>query len=218
MLFEGFGAFLILILPLIAGEVLWSLAENIYSMVYGQLSTEGFAAMTMTGPVQQAYFGILSGLGQAAAILIGRKLGEGDNRMAMIQAGWMMKLSFFFSCILGILVVLIAPLYVSIYQVSEETRHITIVLLILFAAFSLVKVQNMVLGGGILRSGGKTTLTFVTDLIGTWLVGVPMALLTGSFLHLSIPVVYACVSFEEVVRYLISMVLYKKKVWMNQLG
>lgn len=218
VLFGGFGAFLLIVFPLMAGETLWSLAENIYSMVYGQLSTEGLAAMTITGPVQGAYFGLLAGLGQAAAILVGRRLGEGNEKQAVIESKWMMKLAFGFSCALALLVILISPFYVSIYQISDQARTLSITLLAVFALFSLVKVQNMVIGGGILRSGGKTTLTLIVDLIGTWLVGVPAAILTGSFLHLNIVAVYSCISCEEIVRYLISLFIFKKGIWMRQLG
>lgn len=62
---------------------------------------------------------------------------------------------FVFSCVLAITVVVMAPLYVSIYQIDEMTRNLSIWLLVIFAGFSLIKVQNMVIGGGILRSGGK---------------------------------------------------------------
>lgn len=36
-----------------------------------------------------------------------------------------------------------------------------------------LKVQNMILGGGIIRSGGKTNYVMVIDLIGIWVFGVP---------------------------------------------
>lgn len=214
-LFTGFKAFLLIVLPLMAGETLWAFAENIYSMVYGQLSTEGLAAMTITGPVQGAYFGILAGFGQAAAILVGRRLGESNESGAIQVSKWIQKLSFVFSCVLAITVVVMAPLYVSIYQIDEMTSNLSIWLLVIFAGFSLIKVQNMVIGGGILRSGGKTTLTLIVDLIGTWFVGVPMAIITGSFMHLNILIVYSCVTFEEVVRYLISLFILKKKYWIR---
>ena len=51
------------------------------------------------------------------------------------------------------------------------------ILLVIFACYLPVKVTNMVLGGGILRSGGNTKLILFVDLIGTWAVGVPVGLL-----------------------------------------
>ena len=51
-------------------------------------------------------------------------------------------------------------------------------LLVVFAIVSPVKVQNMILGGGIIRSGGKTQYVMWVDLIGTWIFGVPLGLLS----------------------------------------
>ncbi len=42
-------------------------------------------------------------------------------------------------------------------------------ILVVFALVSPVKVQNMILGGGIIRSGGKTSYIMCIDFIGTWL-------------------------------------------------
>ena len=59
-----------------------------------------------------------------------------------------------------------------------------------------VKVQNMILGG-ILRSGGKTTFVMIIDMIGTWIFGVPLGLLTAFILHLPIEAVYFVLSMEQ---------------------
>ena len=44
----------------------------------------------------------------------------------------------------------------------------------------------MILGGGIIRSGGRTKYIMMIDMLGTWLIGVPLALLTGN-VYLMIP-------------------------------
>ena len=76
------------------------------------------------------------------------------------------------------------------------------------------KVENMILGGGILRSGGKTNYVMAIDLIGTWVFGVPLGLLAAFTLKLSIPYVYFILSLEEGVRFLISYVVMKRRKWM----
>lgn len=44
----------------------------------------------------------------------------------------------------------------------------------------------MILGGGIIRSGGRTKYIMMIEMLGTWLIGVPLALLTGN-VYLMIP-------------------------------
>ena len=75
----------------------------------------------------------------------------------------------------------------------------------------------MILGGGIIRSGGKTKYVMVIDMIGTWGVGVPLGLLAAFVWKLSIPYVYFLLSLEECVRFCISMVVFMRKRWMNSL-
>lgn len=75
----------------------------------------------------------------------------------------------------------------------------------------------MILGGGIIRSGGKTDYVMWIDIIGTWLFGVPLGLFAAFVLRFSIPYVYMLLSFEEVVRLLMSLVIFRKRGWMKRL-
>ena len=86
------------------------------------------------------------------------------------------------------------------------------------ALIAPVKVLNMILGSGILRSGGKTQYVMYIDIIGTWLFGVPLGLLAAFVLRLPIAGVYLMLSLEECVRLAISLVLFRRKIWMNQLS
>ena len=86
-----------------------------------------------------------------------------------------------------------------------------------FAVISPVKVQNMILGGGIIRSGGMTRYVMWIDMIGTWLFGVPLGLLAAFVWKLPIHYVYLALSLEEVVRLFISVVVFRKKRWMRRL-
>ena len=71
--------------------------------------------------------------------------------------------------------------------------------------------------GGILRSGGKTTVVMFIDMIGTWIFGVPLGLLTAFVFHLPIAAVYFVLSMEECIRVIISLVIFRKKKWMQTL-
>ena len=90
-------------------------------------------------------------------------------------------------------------------------------ILVVFALISPVKIQNMILGGGIVRSGGKTKYIMWVDMVGTWIFGVPLGLVGAFVLKLSIPYVYLLLSLEECVRLGITLVIFRKKVWMESL-
>ena len=105
--------------------------------------------------------------------------------------------------------------YVEIYQVEDTVKTLTAQILIAFAVIAPFKVLNMILGGGILRSGGKTKYSMCIDLIGTWLVGVPIGLICSFLLTLPVTYVYFFLSLEECVRFIISLIVFKHKKWMQ---
>ena len=75
----------------------------------------------------------------------------------------------------------------------------------------------MILGGGTLRSGGNTRIVMAIDIIGTWIVGIPMGFIAAFILNLPIYVVYFILSLEEVVRLVISLIVFKKRIWMKNI-
>ena len=85
-------------------------------------------------------------------------------------------------------------------------------ILVAFAIISPIKVQNMILGGGIIRSGGMTRYVMWIDMIGTWVFGVPLGFLAAFVWKLPIHQVYFILSLEEVVRFLISLAVFRKRV------
>ena len=86
-----------------------------------------------------------------------------------------------------------------------------------YALIAPFKVLNMIAGGGIIRSGGKTNYVMVIDMIGTWVFGVPLGLLSAFVWKLSIPYVYFILSLEECVRFAITVFVLRGKRWMQSL-
>lgn len=208
--------YLVILMPLLVCEFFWSLGENVYASIYGHVGTKAFAAMTLTNPLQALVMGALSGVSQAASMMIGKRLGADDARSAYQDAKRLMYTGLICSMVLSVLVVVLNRYYVLIFHVEDDVRQMTRYVLMAYALVAPVKVQNMILGG-ILRSGGKTTVVMFIDMIGTWIFGVPLGLLTAFVFHLPIAAVYFVLSMEECIRVIISLVIFRKKKWMQTL-
>lgn len=207
-----------MLFPILASEFLWSLGENVYAAIYGNMGTEACAAMTLINPIQGLMMGALCGLSQAAGVIIGKKLGKREYDEAYTAAKKMILYGFVSSAVLSLVIVTTRTAYVEIYQVEDSVKALTAQILTAYALVAPFKVQNMILGGGIIRSGGKTKYVMLIDMIGTWGFGVPLGLLSAFALKLSIPYVYFILSLEECVRFGISVAVLRKKKWMQSLG
>ncbi len=208
--------YMVILMPLLVCEFFWSLGENVYASIYGHVGTKAFAAMTLTNPLQALVMGALSGVSQAAGVMIGKRLGADDTGSAYQDSKRLMYTGLVCSILLSAIVVVSHKYYVLIFRVEDDVRQITGYLLIAYAFVALIKVQNMILGG-ILRSGGRTTYVMAVDLIGTWIFGVPLGLFSAFVLRLPIAAVYFVLSMEECVRVVISLAIFRKKNWMQKL-
>lgn len=206
-----------ILLPILVCEFLWSLGENVYAAIYGHIGTDACAAMTLTSPIQVLVIGALSGLSQAAAILIGKSLGSGEYEKAYADSKKLMLYGLVGAVMLSLVLIAGRSYYVQIYNVEEGVQKVAGQILFAFALVAPAKVLNMILGGGIIRSGGRTKYVMWIDMTGTWCFGVPLGLLTAFVLKLPIPYVYFILSMEECVRLAISLVVFRKKNWMRSL-
>ena len=161
--------------------------------------------------------GALCGLSQAASVIIGKHLGSGENEKAYWSAKKLLAYGAIGSVFLSIIVIFTSKAYVGIYQVDNVVKTMPVQILCAYAVVVPFKVLNMILGGGIIRSGGRTKYVMYIDMIGTWGFGVPLGLLAAFGLELSIPYVYFILSLEECIRFGISLVVFHGRHWMNRL-
>ncbi len=219
-LYHGRGQwteYLKILLPMFVCEFAWVLGDNAYGYIYGHIGTKACAAITLVNPIASLLIGGLSGVAQAAGIMLGQLQGEGKAETAYHTAKRLMKTGLIGSIALSTLLMALSPLYIRVFNVEPEVRQMTFWILLAFAVICPVKVGNMILGGGILRSGGKTQYVMYVDIIGTWIFGVPLGILAAFVLKLPIAWVYFILSQEEAVRLLISIFIFRKKRWMQQL-
>ena len=205
------------IAPILLCEFLWSLGENVYAIIYGHIGTEACAAMTLTYPIQTIAIGALSGLSASAGIIVGESLGDGDNDKAYAQSKSFVKLTVLAAVVIGVIISGLAGFYVKLFNVSDDTRMITVYILYAYSLVFCAKVINMVLGGGVLRSGGKTNYIMIIDIVGTWCFGVPLGYVTAYVLKMPIYYVYLILSMEEYVRVLMEVYVFRSRCWMKNI-
>ncbi|MGN0905736.1 MAG: MATE family efflux transporter [Bullifex sp.] len=205
----------IILLPLFISEFLWVMGENIYASIYGHLGTKACAAMTLLNPICSLVIGALTGVSAASGIIVGKYLGASDRERAYEAGGRLLGAGFAASLILSLAVAAVSPFYVKLFNVEEEVMITAVKIICVFALFAPVKVLNMILGSGILRSGGKTAYLMCIDIFGTWGVGVPLGLLSAFTFSLPIWWVYFILTTEECVRLVIGLAVFRTKRWMG---
>ncbi len=210
--------YFIIIMPILVSEFLWSLGQNVESAVYGHLGTSNLAAYTLTCPIQSLIVGALSGLSAAAGVMVGKRLGKKEYDEAYKESKKIMYAGLIGAVLVSALLILLAGVYTELYRVEYNVKELGRILLIVFALYAPIKVENMILGGGIIRSGGNTKIIMIIDIIGTWFIGIPLCLLAAYVFKWGIVGVYTLLTTEEIFRLVVSLVIFKKRKWMISLS
>ena len=210
--------YFIMVIPILVSEFLWSLGQNVETGVYGHLDTANLAAYMLTAPIQGLVMGALSGLSAAAGVMVGKRLGKKEYEEAYRESGKIMIAGLIGAVFISSILILLAGVYTGFYQVDNNVKELGKILLIIFAIYAPVKVENMILGGGIIRSGGNTKIIMIIDIIGTWCIGIPLCMLAAYVFKWGIIGVYTLLTTEEIFRLVVSLVIFKKRTWMISLS
>lgn len=205
----------IILLPLFISEFFWVLGENVYASIYGHLGTKACAAMTLLNPICSLVIGALTGVSSATGIIVGKYLGASERDKAYEAGKRLLLAGLICSLLLSAAVAAVSPFYVKLFNVEPEVMTTAVKIICVFALFAPVKVLNMTMGNGILRSGGKTAYLMCIDIFGTWCVGVPLGLLSAFTFSLPIWWVYFILTTEECVRLLTGFLVFRTRKWMG---
>lgn len=205
-------------LPVILNESMWALGVTLYAVAYARMGTEVIASTNISGTVERIIWVIFMGFGNACAIMIGNKIGSGDNKDVFIYAKRFAILGPAVAILAGIVLIFISPWVLAPYKVSPVVLEYARKNLIVYGLFMWAKVFNYINIVGVLRSGGDTTFCLMLDTGGVWLVGVPLVFLGGLVLQFPIYYVYALVQVEEVVKLIIGIPRLASKKWINNLA
>lgn len=203
--------------PVILNESMWSLGVSMYAIAYARMGTEVIASTNISATIERITWVIFMGLGNACAVMIGNKIGEGNEDEAYLLAKRFIILCPILAILAGMIVFFTSGWTLSVYKVSPTVYNYSHNILMVFSIFLVAKVINYVSVIGIFRSGGDTKFCLILDTGGVWLIGVPLAFLGGLVLKLPIHLVYVLVYLEEVVKLMFCIPRVISKKWINNL-
>ena len=204
-------------MPAAVNEVFWSVGITVYTAVYAHISTGAVAAVQINASIEEIAFVLFIGLGNASAIMIGNKIGENEIELAFEYARRFLIIVVSIAIFLGIIILLLRPQIIGLYEVSREVAENVNKLLIIFALGLWLRSINFILFVGVLRAGGDTRFAMFMEIFSVWAIGVPAALIGGFVLHLPVYGVYLLVLSEEIVKAFIITKRYRSRKWMHNL-
>lgn len=192
---------IVLALPLAITELLWSGGTFLYNVIAQQLGDEELAAAQIVTTLEGVFMVGSIGLMSATTALVGRSVGQHDAPGAAHWVARLTRAAMFTGVAFGVLFAasaLAVPLLFA--NAGSEVVTLAVIGILMNAAFQVVKVRNMILGAGVMPSGGDVRGVILGDGVSAFLVGLPLAIVLGLFTPLGLIGIFVARILEEVVK------------------
>ena len=203
-------------LPLMVNELLWSSGMTVLNQCYSTRGLVAVAAVNIAVTIANVFNIVYMSMGSAVSIIVGNQLGAGQIEEAKDTDRKIIA----FSCVLclgiGGTMAVFAPLFTSIYNVTDAVKSLAAVLIVVYAAMMPFSsfAHNCYFT---LRSGGQTFITFLFDSAFVWGVSVPVGLILSRMTALPIiPLFIICMSLE-LFKCVIGIFMLKSGKWARKL-
>lgn len=202
-----------IIVPVLLNDVLWAMASIIYSVVYGRMGTGPTAAVQICNTVSNMFMVVTFGMASASAIMVGNSIGQGKEEQTVEYAKKFMAVSLIVSIVLGLILALTSPLILQLFNVSNEVRSSTLIMLYIISFIFIVRFLGMVIIVGILRGSGDAKSSLIIEGSTMWLIGVPLTIMGAFLFKLPVHLVYALAILEEIAKFILGLIRLKSKKW-----
>ena len=202
--------------PLLFNETLWSCGMAALTQSYSLRGLSVVAAFNISQTITNVFNVVFICMGSAIGIIIGQELGMGKTEKVREDADRLMVFAVLICLITAAAQFAVSGLFPQIYNTSDEIRHIATGLIrinaICMPLFSYSNAAYFVI-----RSGGKTMITFFFDSLYTFIFPLPLAFILSRFTGIPILYLYLCVQLTEVVKCTVGGILVKKGIWINDI-
>ena len=201
--------------PTTVNEFFWSFGQTMYVAAFSRISTTAYAAYQAANSIFNIFNFAAFSIGDAALILIGEKLGEGDMEYTWKLSKHLIKACILAGVVIGTITVLLSDPLSGIFKLSEAGKMYTKYILIVFGATMAADLFNGLQIAGILRAGGDTRFAMISESACIWLIAVPLAFTASLVWHLPVHMALLVTRTEMIIRGAILAKRYLSKKWMN---
>lgn len=169
--------------PVLVSDSLLGLGTTSISVVLGHMGAAVVASNAICRVIDRIFTTVIQGTSNAASIITGNTIGQGDRERAMQQGESFYFLGIFFGVIAAVLTLVVGPLSLRLYTLAPETLVIARQMMLAYGVIVFFQSLQSVMTKGVLRGGGDTRFLMKADILFMWLVSLPLGAVGGLLLH-----------------------------------
>lgn len=209
--------FLVCAVPVILNEVLWGIANSASTAILGHMGSAAVAANSVAQVTKEMSMVVSFGISNAAAIYLGKTIGEKKYEHARAYAERFIKLSILLGIGSAVIILLSSQMILMVMAMTPLTKDYLRFMMFVMAYYAVAQTLDETVIVGIFRSGGDTRFGLIIDLTAMWGCSVLLGAAAAFVFHCSVPVVYALLMSDELVKIPIIWGRYKNCSWIRNI-
>ena len=183
--------------------------------VYARAGTDVIAAFNISNTISQISWVFLMGIGNAAAVLIGKRIGEGNTELAYKYSHRVAILSPIVAFFVALLLIPLSKTLGFFFSVDQAILVQAAGMLKILIFYYPFKAFNMTMIVGVCRSGGDTVFSAIGDTIFMYCVSIPLASYVAFTLHAPAMLIFACLNIDDLCKFVILLWRLLSKKWLH---
>lgn len=166
-------------LPPIVSDGLYTVGDNVLSVILGHMSAAVVSGQAITLATMRFCTAFLMGLASASSVITGQAVGRGEREQVQRMGQTFYLLAVAGGLFGGIVIWIASPFIVGVYNLSPESVDVTMQMMLAMSLLMIFQSVQSVMSKGVLRGGGDTRFLMFADLAFLWALNIPFGYLAG---------------------------------------
>ena len=201
--------------PVIANELMWGAACAMNTVIIGHIGKSVVAANSVAQVTRQLATVVSFGIAGAAAIIIGKTIGEKDEETAKVYGKKFVQLSIYAGLIGGCIILLIRPIVMNNLALTQDAQGYLSIMMFVMSYFVVAQSFNANLVVGVFRAGGDTNFGLIIDVVSMWCGSLLLGFLSAFVFKWPIAITYILLMSDELIKIPLTLYRYKSMKWLR---
>ena len=201
--------------PVLLNELAWGAGMAAISAIVGHLGSSVVAAHSVAQVCRQLSMVIGFGISNAAAIMIGKAIGEKKEELARQYGKRFVKIAVICGIGGGLLILCISPLVRSLLNLTPLAKSYLTAMMLIMSYYVVGQSVNTTMIVGIFRAGGDTRFGLILDVSVMWLCSIAGAAIGAFVIGIPMPWIYILLCSDEIIKIPFSVYRYRTYKWLK---
>lgn len=205
-------------IPFVITDGLFGVSTALQTVILGHMTEAALTANSVSTTLYQVLKVAAVGSASAAAVIIGKTIGEGKTIEKIKEYTKTLQIIFLLMGIATSIILFIVRIpIVSMYNISDEAKSLANGFLLVLCVTCIGTAYQMPTNTGIIRGGGDSKFILIVDIISIWGIVLPLSFVAAFVWKWHPIAIIACLNADQIFKSVPAFIKANRYKWIRRL-